>query len=250
MSSYERLATSGKIRVGLLLLEGAAALPLSYSMAYSAIELVGATVVIYSLSAIALSGVQSRSLRIGLEAVNLGFWAAALALAILPWVSTGAATPAVVLPATTACLIAAAWRFLPNAEGRADFIAAELSLAAVISAWILVEPARASVHSGVVLSSPHLVMGIRFLFLGPLALVPIVAYGQANGWKLLSKWLAAACVWQFCSGLIEVGDLLDSYWVGFSGILVGGLTLLGLLANLVVALVHRQDSASASVPGR
>jgi hypothetical protein len=144
------------------------------------------------------------------------------------------------------CLSAIGLAKLSDGMLRRSFAAQQLALASTLVFWVLIGHFRHALDPAHATPFGHLGMGLRFVFIGPLALVPVVFLAGLGGWSGYLTMLAGVCVGQWGMGFIELGFALQTY-----ALVIGGLVLgVGFGVLMVRALWLGLHPAAESMPFR
>lgn len=220
------LDTARAVFGALVALEAIGAVPLAVTIASSRAALACVAAILVMLDAALVSTATRGPWRPALSVSIVLASGGCVALALHPhgpsWGGSIAAIAGV-----NVCVLAFGLVTLPDSL-QGSFAAQRLALASTLTFWILIEHFRPALDALHVAPFGPLGMGLKFLFIGPLALVPIAFLGGLAGWNEYLTALAGVCVGQWGMGCIELGFALGVVTLIIGGFIMG--LVFGLLA--------------------
>jgi hypothetical protein len=218
-------------------LEALSTAPLAIFLPLSGAALVLAVALITALNAPILATAGTRIQSAYLQMSNLAVCGLVIALAFgsprLPWQASAATICALGVGQFVAGVSHLSAKMMQRC-----FAAKQFALASTAVFWILIRHFHLIHESGRTFSYGHLEMGLRFLFMGPLALVAVVFFAELAGWRGYFITLAGVCVGQWGMGFLELGEALEAF-----RLVIAGFVLLGVfLLLLAVAVVPRRSA--------
>lgn len=228
--------TARKMFVYLAVLEGMVAAPLAVFLPVSGAALVVAVVVLVALNASVLATIAARTWSLPLQVSNLAMGGIFLWAAFGPGMGSWAAWAATI-GALYLCLFVLGLFQLSDRMLKECFAAQQLALASTLVSWLAIRHFWPAFEASGLTSAEHFRAGLRFLFLGPLALVVFTYFAGLAGWRGFFTAMAGVCAAQWGMGFIELGAALGSYPLVIAGLILA--TAFLLLLVLAVAFRRR-----------